>query len=592
MRKVMILSLLVLLLLGAAAALQAQDAVPNPAEMARYFPADTGFFVAFRLDDAYIDQLDTLSQIGLNLQQRVVSALSGDVTPPLSLRDQLNQSLRSLNTDLDSILGWLGDLGAVAAVPGTDGTPQFSLVLELADRQGLEAFLQATEPDDWRESRLEGTTRVFDQRDPIIAITDDYLVVYNRTAADRPDPNADRPSLSQNEDFGAALGQLPAKNYNVMMYVDAADLNEPQFQSSLILLSAAGPAAVGLTILDDTTLVIDSAQRPATNTAATGAPAVDPDFLRFIPTNASAVIQATDFTNLYNNILSAATVAAQASGSSDEQMSVQAQLESIAQMVGIDLQDDLLSWTTGEYGLFIRSNIVDLANDLSQTEALDVASRFDLGLVIEATDPAAAAAFAQKVGSLAQQFAGQAEGVTISQDTIDDVPVTVISINAPLPAPARAYKTDLLIGATEEVFFIATRPAVATIIAGDGSLMDSAAFREAEAYFLPNPTSISFADGEGFVTTTSLATIVPLALLGPSIGNVFADIVAELQQGTLVPSPTPTSTPTPTPGPLLPPAVAQAIESSIRTVSSSSITSTLTADGTTIIRLALTYQMP
>ena len=348
----------------------------------------------------------------------------------------------------------------------------------------------------------------------------------------------------------------------------------------------SAPLALGFTMLDDRTFAIDSAQLPLKNAAISAPTAVNPDFANFIPGNASLVIHANSLTDLYTTTMNFADLL----NTSTDSTAPSAQIKQVLTMFGIDLQRDLLSWMTGDYALFFRADMLDLVSAAVTSTTPDLANlgeKFDFGLVVEATDPDKARAFATRLDTLIEQMVARQQGITVSSETIHGVDVTVISLSAPLDAQ-NTLNIDLLIGATDDVFFLATRPAAETIISGDGMLTGNRSYVEAQNYLLPNPTTVVYADGEGLVLEAAVPTIVTLALLGPAIGNVFTNIVTELNaEGELVPTPTPLPTATPTPK-VDPAALMAQFEAGLNSISSSSFSATVTDEGVSLLRFVIT----
>jgi hypothetical protein len=83
---------------------------------------------------------------------------------------------------------------------------------------------------------------------------------------------------------------------------------------------------------------------------------------------------------------------------------------------------------------------------------------------------------------------------------------------------------EIMIGATEEIFFIATSPVAQNITSGGKNLSSDAVFQRASTYFLPDTTQIWYTNDEGLLT--SLA--IPLALIGPAVGDVFDRVIEDL----------------------------------------------------------------
>ena len=97
---------------------------------------------------------------------------------------------------------------------------------------------------------------------------------------------------------------------------------------------------------------------------------------------------------------------------------------------------------------------------------------------------------------------------------------------------------EFVLTATDEFFFFGTRSAFDTIMGGD-TLAANADFGKSSQYFLDSATSVWYTNSDGFV----ISTIVPLALMGPAIDNVFDNIIEEL--GSEPPQDEPSSAPMP-----------------------------------------------
>jgi hypothetical protein len=565
----------------------AQGDLEGVAAMARYFPANTVVFTAVRTDEAFLDQLDSLLQPAFQMAEATGTSAT-------SLREALNMGLANANTDLDTLMAWLGDYAATGATPqglqSTGSTPAqgFYIAVEVADRAGAEAFLESALPSGYASTQEDDFTLFTNDASgaPNVAVSDDLLLVY---PAGEALPTLTREArLDSSSDFQTAIGALPAGNYSLLIYSDASAMAQgvPLDPGGNLTFDTA-PLAVGFTILDGRTFTIDSAQLPLEGAAVSAPTAIDPDFARFIPGNSSVVIHATDLTTLYDTTIDFADRMNSGSAGSP---APSAQVTQVFAMMGIDLQADLLDWTTGDYALFFRTNILDVISSAVTSGTPDLQgleSRIDLGLVIEATDPDKARAFAVRLDTLIGQMVTGQQGVSVSSETIGGVEVTVLSLSAPVD-PRTTITIDLLLGVTDDVFFFATRPAAETIISGDGMLTGNRSFAEAQGYLLPNPTTVVYADGEGLLLGTGLGAIVPLALMGPSIGNVFDDIVTELQaEGGVraTPTPLPTATPTPTVDPAM---IMAQLEASINSISSSSFSAAVTEEGITLLRFVVT----
>lgn len=551
-------------------------------DMARYFPAETAFFASLRLDEAYIDEIDSLFEL-------ITEPLAPFGVPKLTLRQAL--TMRTL-VDANEVLDWLGDYGAVGVQVFT-GAPTLThsgyAVIEVTDAAALTGFIRERFGAMMQETSTE-TSTIFTVQGYLIEITDNMLIIsidLNQPVSSGVAllPQAD--TLLENADFAAALDNLPEDQYNMLFYGDFGDMMST-FNDPLLPKNAA-PFAIGLTILDNNTFVADSAQLPLERISPLPS-IIKPDFLRYIPANTSAVIHATNLTALYNSstqafrerqIAEAEQYGFDAGPSPDEQVSA------AFQMIGIDLQADILSWMVGDYALFARADIMPIARGVIQNR-LDVEGNYDLGFIAEAVNPELAQSLVSKIETELLQNAPPQ--VTVGEEEINGVTVITVSETYPVSA-GQTFTLDLVLGANDEIFFFTTRSAAENILSGGASLLDSPDYQDVQKYLLPNPTTVLFTDNEGLLISVPLNPVVILTLLGPSIGNIFDNIVANLNT-TGTPPPTPTPSPTPTPTPTLDAgqieATLQPLQYGLDKIRHASISSTYTEDGVLITRYTLT----
>ena len=591
--KKMTVALLFLLIFLPVLGVQAlDDFTTGPQSLAAYFPQDTNIFISIRTDEGYLDQLDSLGdRLLAQINSPEFETLLEQDVPPISLRDTLNIALTELGTDLGALYEWLGDHSAVGLTfemtefgPGDVDEGATFFVLEISDKDAALNFLTEQLGDRLRvreDEEADFTVLVYPPERSIFYINDEVLIVGNRQL-DVADFSRET-SLLENADFMTTMNSLPGNNYNFVSYIDLETLLTPNLaQSGLDSMSVGGLGIAG-TILDETTLVLDTVQLTG-GAMSSDAAQVDADFLRFVPENASAVVHASDLTALYEQLTATLTDIAIANGDSDPTP----QIEMLVGVGGIDLRQDILDWTTGDYALFARLDPVPAVRALANQE-LDIANRFDLGMVVEATDAEKASALAKNLSTLLAAVVDPETGATVSDAQINGVDVTLISISGPIP-DFGTLTVEVVIGASDEVFFISTRNAAEDILDGTGTYADNSGYIDASGYLLPDATSVWVTDGTGSLSVLSIPTLGVLTVLGPSIGNVFEQIITEF--GNDEPRPTATPTPTPTPIPIPDPrvmALADALEATINSIDSTSISSRITEAGAVVVRMTISY---
>lgn len=584
MRK-LILSLLltVVLLMLSIAGITAAPVDNGALEMAKYFPQETVLFFTMRTGEATIDDVDRI----------ISTTLGGAPLPPdvplITLRQALEMSLQQANLELSDIYAWLGDrlaFGLTDVHLDGSGTSGY-VVLEITDRAALENFITTQTANLEVDSRVEGAYTVYSGPNGSSEgqlLVGDTLALFLSPGMSVPEfPLAI--SLLNNPAYQVAAEALPASTYDIAAYVDPrafileADLD--QVGRLGLNENAVNPVMVGFTLLDNYSLVMDIAQVPGADGGNAAVSRLDPGFLKFIPADASTVALGTDLTGSFEQLNDTLT---QLSRTNDTPNPI-IQFENVLQSLGFDLQNDILSWTTGDYALFLRTDIRPIVQGVLNNQ-VNIAGNFDLGLVIEATNAETAKTFAAKLGTLISTLLRDQDGLTVAQDTLEGAAVTSITLTVPVSSTENLSLT-LVIGASDDVFFIGTQDAIVEILRGEGGLDTGTAYQQASKYILPNPISILYTDGEGLVIGVAGMTIGSLTLLGPSIGQVFDNITSELQnspstynpldvQPVYVQNEDPTQQ------------LLALLDYAIRVIGSTSISSTVTPDGASVIRFVIT----
>lgn len=623
----LIVALVFIGIIGGGWASKPISAIDSPDEgvpaMARFYPAHTLLFAAARIDAGHVDILDSL-------MQTVMGGLADFGVPALNLRLTLSFAL---GVSADDLIDWLGDHAAVGVITlpldGQFDPNSVYAVIELEDRAKAEAFLidkgiaAPAGEGTLTYTVLQSTAPNFPA---IIELHDDYMVIAMTPRGNFMQTREAR--LTSNENYQQLMTSLPASSYNLLVYSDfAAILSSMPAENEEMLRSpiTVDPVqlAVGLTVLDGDTLAIDSAQMAGADGGQTLGASPDPDFMRYIPGDAMAVIHASDFSTLYDNAVMAAREisdynyqsALQLQGTMGDLMSPGAtatplpppldpidQVEAGLKQIGIDLHAHLLSWTTGDYALFARVDTVPIARDVMAYQ-INLEGRYDFGVVIEATDATQASAFEDKLVNLIQQGleANEATEVTLSTGTIGTTEVTTIDFDIEVPGPMTDLRQPppainvpvrLVLGANDDIFFLMTRGAAVQVLNGGVTLADDETYLAAREYLLPNTTSMWYTNGEGLLVTTGLNPIILLTLLGPAIGNIYESILTEFNtvpgQPTLTPSPTPSPTPTPTPDMALIDQQLEPLRYAIESLRHGTISATVNDEGVSLLRFTIT----
>lgn len=644
MKKSLVLLLVFMVFIVGALPISAAPAAQLPASelatLAHYFPAETSIFATIRSDSAYLDTLD-------GLIANVLDKLPAGSVPPLSVRMLLDQAAQSMFSDSfeNSIAPWLGDylaFGVVDQASLLQNDPRFLIAIGIRDRAAATAVIEGL----FARFNTRDTVTVTEDADGYtlfapneeglggaIAVNDEILLL----AIDADAILAGRENaLSANATFQTTIGLLPAATYDALIFSDlSAALGAMQSAAPMdaaTMSAVVGAQAIGVTTLNGRTLAIDAAWNSAADALSTlgldmgGVGAVDLAFMDNVPANAGFVLHAANLKGLYDAGLALARTNAPEPAQIDQGLAfVGGAVES---MTGLNLQTDIISWLDGDYAVFGSIDgqaIIDallaglrndpLVNDQDIQEAyirgdvnmnefqqnMFVLERLPLGfgMVIEATDAAKAQNFAGGLAQALSTLATQNSGATVTQTQIGGVEATLISLPVFL-TPNNPLPLEIVIGANDKVFVIATRTEAESILSGAPGLGADPIFTEAAGYVLDGASSVWYLDGRS--GGVAGAGVGGLALLGPSIGNIFCNIVASLE-------PTPVGTASPSAEPTEDPCVAmrrQQLQSYIDNnrqmqemipqlyqmagsfISSGSFSTAYTAEGQTLARFALT----
>ncbi len=541
MRKaILIVVMSLMLLLGIMPALAVPAADLNA--LGRYFPADTPMLISFRTDDDFIEEMDALLD-------RLRTAFP-DEFPADSFRDMLDDAASYISEDatFDSEMrAWLGDVASIGLTSfemladtdedNDDDSPGF-VALSITDRAAaVDFFTRIIESDDSEYQRTdEGAYTLLTNPDSDAAIfVGDDAVLFTNYPDLLPVEGVPVDNLSANPAFTDTLALLPEADYNATLYLDlpailkAAATSDPEAAEAMnafgSLMGRVGPQVWGFTILDETALTLDVVQGIGDLSTLEGEgfsapvlPPVDPAFARFLPANAPLVIQGTDinanFTANLDNMMFMARQQGAASGdfSPEEIEEMMAQIEQgFTALTGLDLRDDLLSWMTGDYALF-----VSLSPTLPEMATNDMPSEmpFEFGFAVEVTDPAAAQTtvtglsrtFNQLAALISAGAADDPDATTsgVTTEEIGGATVTVLTIK---PSDV-SFPVEVLLGANDDVFALGTRSAVTTILTGDGGLAANPRYISAQALAVPNASSFAWLNMEGLAPLREMVNAV------------------------------------------------------------------------------------
>jgi hypothetical protein len=488
----------------------------SPHILADFMPDSTAIFAGTRIGADFVAELDA---IFAGLASKLPASLAAE---SYSLDNTFRNTLAKEGQDWDRMIGLVGNYAAVGIEPvgsfNSGEQPIMIAIAEITDQAGVEQFLLeiAKDSDKIPERQMDGDTILYiDETSPVkIMITPTHFILTNNMDYS---PNVEAP-LSASADFTEGLNLLTADTYSTLVYVSEATTeamlsqsNNQDLQKMGLNPTDAGAMTLGFTILAGNTFTMDVAVQGVTPMPTS---TVSIDFLNALPASTDTFIVASDITNVYNSVVEGIQAAARANDEQDPT----AQIPLMFNFTGLDLEEDVLSWTTGNYGVFMGADFISLFEGVMTTGSVSNLE-LDAGIVIEATDVALAQNAASELGDFMSMALASEKDVTITQDDTSTSIIVELPMNPSMPP----LELEFVLTTTDDFFFFGTRSALDKIMSGD-TLAKNADFAKSTQYFLENPTSVWYTNSDGVVVSTA----VPLVIMGPAIGNVFENIVAEL----------------------------------------------------------------
>jgi hypothetical protein len=532
----LLIVLAMLLGFGVTAPASAAAPVDDLTALARYFPVQTPLYASLRTDAAYIDTLDGL------LASLLDRLPPGTVPPDTGIRIALDAALADLIPDgtvAATVHPWLGDvaaLGVTSLEPNASNDPMFIVAAAIQDRAAAAAFLEEALARDLTSgilapAREEGTYTVYrptDSTNPTaILLGDDVLILSFMTDAVVLGVGA--PSLAENEAFIDSVARLPGDAYDGLVYasgdaVAAARTSTVSATPNGVTLADAytdSGLTVGLVVLDGRTLAmdiatdLDEAALAAAGMDITAAQPLDPAFLGYLPADAQFVVQSTDLASQFAS-----------QPESDRSEFVQGFQEAF----GLDFEQDVLAWMNGDYAAYLSLDMAFFDRMAEEGLGPDVLDNLplDFGVVIEATDPAAARALVAQLADrlpalIAESEVGEELTVSVTTEAIGDGQAAVLVVEPGtrdmLPLTLQVLVgEEFLVGANDAVLALGTRAAVTAALAPAEGLASSAAFSAAQPYLVDGAATLAYIAPEG---VSALGESVLLLFLGIDTTSEF-----------------------------------------------------------------------
>lgn len=533
----------------------AAQSTPDLTALAQYFPRNTPVYVSLRTDDGHIAALESIRS---RIDAALPADLIGDTTVPMALDQFVRGVLQSDDaTWAQDVRPWLGDSMAFGALSldtmmkRRDDGP-YLIVLSITDRAGAEAFFA---PMLERTRDLINTietpaytlhTASTSTGPTALLFTDQALFITNKIEVLPIDGNLRSP-LAETSVFQTALSTLPADGYNIAVYVDYGALMQAMmagmrvtnssdaamFEMMQPVFDAFSGMALGFTLLDERALTMDmtlgfdmSAMGDMAVDMSAFAP-FDPAFAVHLPAGTQLVAQGANLSQSIQYGLDSLIMAQAMNASSGAKVPTpEEMLASINFAVrgatGLNLQDDILSWMTGQYALGMSVDLQAFLN--AAINGRPSADMLSFGIVIENTDQQGAQALVAGLTSTLNSFVSpeNSGSVVLSEETIGGAPAIVIT--------DVSSGFNLAIGGNDAVFALGTADMVRAALSPDGGLSTDPAYQEALTWALDGAPAYLYASG------AILNNLVELGIYGESARS-NAPTATLPEPGTILASP-------------------------------------------------------
>jgi len=529
--KRLLVGLLLLLSLSVFAPLTSAIGEGGIQDMARYFGEDYELFFAIRTDDLYVSEINSIVNTVIS---KLPPELASSVPSEIDLRSFISLPIENQVYTYEDIRGVLGDsfaFGARSLQALDGGTPKeggFMLAVEIKDRAALETALNLGSLNAIEASAFS----LYTLPNGTLALTDDLLMF----AADVNTLPAIFTGLEATEKYQSAIGALPAESYNILLYANLENALEVALADApaellVSLEQLPNVFVLGATILDGKSLAIDI----AADTALLYAPTpISTSFAQNLPNGTDLLVHSTDLGKSVQALLE--QIDTQFPAGADQPSPATQIRQALSAFVGLNLEEDLLSWTTGDYALFASSDVRNLFATFADNGTSSLATlNLELGFVQQATDPAKAANLVTRLKNLvALANTNQTTETRFTSADYDQNGTVGFTVGFPIEQTNETL--DLVFASNDRFFYVGTLNALERILAGD-TLDKDAILPQASAYFLPNAYSVAYTDDDGWV---DFAGIIGAGIVsGPTINNVFENIQSELSDETPAPAPDP-----------------------------------------------------
>lgn len=516
MQKILSLSGIVFVLLMLSIAPVFAVAPDTLVQLAEHFPAETPVLVVVNINAEMFERWDAVAQRMI----AIFPEIGEEFDDAENIQESLDSAIQEIYPEgtFDTVVRpWLGDVAAMGAMSPEKNDPDVLLVVEIRDRAAATDFFStAFEAEEVQHTLTVEADHDFfviddEDRPGTIAVYADRLEIWVGEVVGDGES-----SLNDNPQFHQSLSVMSLDQYDVTLYVDLAPFiansssraNQAYMEDLFNAMSGAIVLGVGLqgenTITVDMVYPTPSQEVLAANDLQYTVPApIDPAFARFVPAGSVLYIQGYNLkdqlTASVDNLLTMISRQNPNVDSEEARLQYERMFSQLAQqftgVTELYFEDDVLSWMTGNYGVFASLRVDAFERNMTSITALQA---LEIGVLVEATNPEAAQKAAANLASGLYRMLNISSGNTsdpefaLSERQIGDVTAHVVTIQS----VSEEMALDVVLAASDEVFFVGTLSAAESVFLAENPLSESDKYVQALALSLDEANQLVFFNGQ------------------------------------------------------------------------------------------------
>ena len=306
------------------------------------------------------------------------------------------------------------------------------------------------------------------------------------------------------------------------------------------VFEAIGQFGIGFTIVDDYTLMLDGVHNTGNpellqefNYTIPNTEPINPKFLSFIPENTAMVMQGTDIQAYVDQMLASEQLQQELLAKYADQLRIPEEMqiaqvqsaiiridEIIQPVTELTVQEDIFSWMTGDYAIYIdyEDSLKSMLFSYYYPDE-QLPQNIEVGMIIEVTDIERARTVIDLLGHAIPLILDDLE-ITVAYETIAGNSAIVVNIP---PRDLLATPLEIVIGSNDEVFVIGTRKSTTDILNRQGGFDASSGYTRVQPRLLPDSDSMVYINTDGI----NFFADMMIGVLPAYFNEVTANMVAQ-----------------------------------------------------------------